>query len=337
MPLKRVQLGSFLALLAVVSIMVFFIFKPFFALLSFAAILTIIFWPLRTFFFHWTDSKDKAAWLTFGCVLLFLLIALALLSTLIVKELADIITGLSNTHFQIPPWVVTLLPESLQAQLSGLLSEFGQILVRSASTAFGFINGLLSNVASFVISLILLLFALFYFLRDGDRIIVLITEISPITRGQEERLFNKITAAVNGVVKGTFMVGLVQGLIALVGFLIFGMPQPLLLAMLTIIASFIPTFGTSLIMIPSILYLLFTGDVTRGIGLGIWALVAVGLIDNFLGPKLISSKTNIHPLLVFFGVLGGLKVFGMLGVLLGPIVVAIFLALIDIYRTDIAE
>jgi predicted PurR-regulated permease PerM len=136
------------------------------------------------------------------------------------------------------------------------------------------------------------------------------------------------------VVKGSFLTALVQGVIATIGFFIFGVPVPLLWGLFTVLAALVPTIGTALSLVPAVIYLLVTGETGNAIGLAIWGAVAVGLVDNFVGPKIVGSRTQLHPVLVLLSVLGGIQVFGLLGFLIGPIVMAIFVALIDMYRTD---
>ncbi len=128
------------------------------------------------------------------------------------------------------------------------------------------------------------------------------------------------------------MTAVSQGVVATVGFLIFGVPEPLIWGLFTVIAALVPTVGTSLSIIPAVIVLALTGHVPQAIGMAIWGVLAVGLIDNFLGPKLVSSTTKLHPLLVLLSVLGGLSLFGFLGFLIGPIIMAIMIELIDICR-----
>ncbi len=162
-------------------------------------------------------------------------------------------------------------------------------------------------------------------------------DISPISSDHEDKLIDRIVAAVNGVVKGSFLVALAQGAIATIGFLIFGVPEPFLWGLFTVVAALVPTVGTALSLVPAIIYLLITGNTPQAIGLIIWGAAAVGLVDNFLGPKLIGTSTKLHPVLVLLSIIGGLQFFGILGFLIGPILLAIFVALTDMYRKDFKE
>jgi predicted PurR-regulated permease PerM len=196
---------------------------------------------------------------------------------------------------------------------------------------------MLSNLAAFFMSLFLLIFMVFFMLRDSEKIKAALMDLSPLSKDYEHILLAKIESAIAGVVTGSFLIALIQGLVATVGFTIFGVPNPILWGALTVIAALVPTVGTSLSMIPAVLYLLITGHIGAGIGLLIWGALAVGLIDNVVSPKLVGSKLKMHPLLVLLSIIGGLQAFGFLGFLFGPILMAVFLTLLDIYRTQLKK
>ena len=178
-------------------------------------------------------------------------------------------------------------------------------------------------------------FSTFFLLRDGGKIKDVLKDILPLSAANENILFNKLTLAVNGVVKGQFLVVLAISTVSFIGFTIFGLPNALLWSCAMFVAAFVPTFGTSLIWAPAVIFLYASGHVGAAVGLAIWAAASVALIDNVLAAKLISSRVRLHPLLTIFAILGGIVSFGFFGVLLGPILMAIFVALVEIYRTDI--
>jgi predicted PurR-regulated permease PerM len=138
-------------------------------------------------------------------------------------------------------------------------------------------------------------------------------------------------------VKGSFLVALSQGIVASIGFYIFGVPEPLLWGAFTVIVALVPTVGTSLSIVPAVIYLAVTGHSGAAIGMGVWGALAVGLIDNFLGPKLVGRSTKLHPVLVLIAIVGGIQLFGILGFLIGPIIMAIFIAMLDMYRSDFRD
>jgi predicted PurR-regulated permease PerM len=144
----------------------------------------------------------------------------------------------------------------------------------------------------------------------------------------------KVVVAVNGVVKGSFLTALTHGVSATIAFFIFGIPAPVIWGVFTVVAALVPVVGIWVSLGSAIIYLLVTGNTGSAIGLAIWAMVSVTLIDNLVGPRIVGGRAKLHPLLVLLSVLGGIKMFGPLGFLIGPITMAIFVTLVEIYRED---
>jgi predicted PurR-regulated permease PerM len=144
-------------------------------------------------------------------------------------------------------------------------------------------------------------------------------------------------ATVRGVVFGSLIIAMIQGVVAAVGLTLFGVPGALIWAGLVVIAAQVPMLGTSVIMLPAVGYLFLTGNTTQGIGLLVWSLVAVGLVDNILQPFIVGGRTRMHALLILLSMLGGLNVFGPIGFIFGPTILAAFLVMIELYRSGILE
>jgi predicted PurR-regulated permease PerM len=193
--------------------------------------------------------------------------------------------------------------------------------------------GIISNIASFLLSFFLLFFIIFFLLKDHLKLMKFVNELFPLPRKKVDILIQKLESSINGVIRGDFLIALLQGVVAAVGFIVTGVPQPILWTIATIISSFVPTIGTSLVIIPAIFYLLFFKSLTAAIILAVWYLIAHLSVDNIIAPKIIGQQTQMHPLLVLLSILGGLEVFGVMGFLFGPIIMAIFIAILDAYRT----
>jgi predicted PurR-regulated permease PerM len=219
--------------------------------------------------------------------------------------------------------------------VENFFNNAGQKLSDIAGNAFAGLTGVISNIAGFVVSLILVIFTLYYFLKDGHKFREFVEKIFPLQRSHETLLMQKLESAVKGVVQGSFTVAMLQGTASTVGFFIFGVPQPLLWGVFTVLAALVPTVGTLLSLVPAIAYLFLSGHTGSGIGMTIWAVISIQAIDNFVSPRLIGHKTNLHPLVTLLSILGGLGLFGYMGFLLGPIIMAVFISLLEIYRTDL--
>jgi predicted PurR-regulated permease PerM len=335
---KRTQTISFLVVLLAVFILVLMIFKPFVNILALALILAILFRPLYRYLLPRVKHPSIASGLTVLAILLIIFIPIWFFGQVIFNEVISLYERYHNGGFVIDKGqIISSLPAQLQDVVQNVSTNINAFIGRLSSQAFASFSSVISNVTSFIVSFFMLFFVVYYLLKDGDKIKATLMDISPMSAHHEDKLFDKIVAAVNGVVKGSFLVALTQGVIATIGFFIFGVPEPFLWGMFTVLAALVPTVGTSLSIIPAVIYLAVTGHSAQAIGLIIWGAAAVGLVDNFVGPKFVGNAVKLHPVLVLLAVIGGLQFFGILGFLIGPILLAIFVALVDMYRSDFKE
>ncbi len=335
---KRLQMFSFLAILLGAFLVALLIFRPFFNVIAFGAIIAILFAPLYSRFEKKLKSSNKAAALTVLLIILIILIPLSLFGQLIFTEISSLYNHIRDGSLVIDRGqIMASLPDQVQSIIENFTRDLNNTLTRFTNNAFEAFSSLISNVANFFLSLFLFFFTVYYLLKDGKKFKDVLVDISPLNERQENELVTKVGDAVNGVVKGSFLIALTQGLVATIGFLIFGVPQPLLWGMFTVIVALVPTVGTAISLVPAILFLLITDHVGAAIGLAIWGALAVGMIDNVISPMLIGSKTKLHPLLVLFSVLGGIQIFGFLGFLLGPIFMAVFVTLVDMFRHEFKD
>jgi predicted PurR-regulated permease PerM len=330
------QLIGFFLLLGITSIVVLMMLFPLWQILALAGIFAVIFHPLYERIERGMASPNMASVLTILIIILVAILPLWFIGQLLFNEIVDVYNKFrfGELVFNQADFIARL-PQQVQNILQSLNNDINAIVSRFTGSAFNLVSGLLSNLASFFLSLFLLIFILFFFLRDGIKIKGLVKELSPLSEAYDSVLMNKLETAVGGVLKGSFLIALIQGTVASVGFVIFGVPQPVLWGAFTVLTALVPTVGTSISLIPAILYLFFTGHTGAGIGMAIWGAVAVGTIDNIVGPRLVGEKINLHPLLVLLSVLGGIQLFGFLGFLFGPILMSVFVALLDIYRKNL--
>jgi predicted PurR-regulated permease PerM len=199
--------------------------------------------------------------------------------------------------------------------------------------SFANLDTIFSSLTVFALEIFVMLFALFYLLRDGGKFKQDVIMLSPLADNYDDRIFSKLKQAIQSVVMGSLVVGLIQGVLTGLGFFLFGVPNPALWGSFAIVAALIPGIGTSLVLVPGILYLFFIGTTPHAIGLLVWGIVAVGVIDNLLGPLLVNRGVHVHPFLILLSVMGGLAFFGPIGFIAGPLIVALLFALLEIYKT----
>ena len=324
----------FLVLLLGTAGLAIFMALPFLKTIILAAILAFLFSGVFNRFVLIFRNRSLAALLTTIVVLVTILVPLSFAGYRVATEAAGLYSYLqdqaTNRNFI---QVVTRVQERLQtvfptANIDPQVAS--ERLQQLLSWIIGHLGPLFSGLTRLVLNFLLLLLFFYYLVRDGSLLQEKIMQISPLSESREREISATIGRAVTSTVRGQIVLSILQGLVAGVGFVIFGVPNAALLGSLVILASFVPTVGTSLVQVPVIIYLFATNQ-GHPIGLAIWALTAVGLLDNVLGPKLIGHGMRIHPLVMLVAVLGGISFFGPIGVLLGPIIISFLYALIEIY------
>jgi predicted PurR-regulated permease PerM len=176
---------------------------------------------------------------------------------------------------------------------------------------------------------------LFFLLRDGSRFRAELRRISPLSETQEDQAIAHLTRTVKGVLQAMVLVPLAQGVLGTLGFWLFGVPSPVLWGVGVVLAAMVPILGSPLAWVPACVYLFVTGERGAALGMFVYGMAIISAIDNFVKPLLLREAAQIHPLLGFLAMLGGLLAFGPLGFLVGPVILSLVLSAIRIYRADI--
>ncbi len=217
-------------------------------------------------------------------------------------------------------------PQKIAEKIGQLATSFGSNLVAISAKILG-------DATSFLASFLLMLFVLFFLLRDHDKIIKALRHILPLSRSQEDRLLNEIEQVSKSAVLGSFLTAVAQGIAGGIGMWVVGFPG-LFWGTMFGFASFIPIVGTALIWIPATAYLFIIGDTNWAIFLAIWSMAVVGSIDNILRPLLMQGSGGMNTLMIFFSLLGGIQLFGLIGLIYGPLIFAIAIVLFNIYEEE---
>ncbi len=219
--------------------------------------------------------------------------------------------------------------ESIVRQLTELAAGFGKELLNLSTKVVGDITGL-------VFSFILMLFILFFLLRDHDKVVNTLHWVLPLSRSQEEALLDEAKTVARSAVMGSFLTAIAQGIAGGIAMAIVGLPG-LFWGSMMAFASFIPLVGTALIWLPASLYLLLSGDWPWALFLALWGAIVVGSIDNFLRPLLMQGSSGMSTLLIFLSLIGGIQLFGLIGVIYGPIIFALTLVLLKLYTIEFKD
>jgi predicted PurR-regulated permease PerM len=235
--------------------------------------------------------------------------------------------GLSFANSHLP--FDDLTPATIGQKVTELISQFGSKVVGGSAK-------LLGNATGFLLNFFLMLFVLFFLLRDYDKIIYSLRHILPLSRSQEDRLLCEIENVSKSAVMGSFLTAIAQGFAGGIGMWIAGFPG-LFWGTMMGFASFIPVVGTALIWLPASIYLFATGDTGWAIFLASWSVIVVGSIDNILRPLLMQGSSGMNTLMIFFSLLGGINYYGLMGIIYGPLVFAIALVLFNIYEEEFKD
>lgn len=329
-----------IALIAISSAVAFFIFRPFLIVLILAVVFAVVLQPLyRRMLNHMSGSPGLAAGATILISVVCILVPLAFITVQIASEAENLYTSLSdgsgeaylNATFKRANDVMTQYIPSLAMSGADLSTSLDQYIRAGLEWIIQNLGGAFGGIARVFLGFFIFLIALYYFLRDGANLKKTIIALSPIKDTDDSIVLARLELAVHSVIRGSLMIALIQGTLTGIGFAFFGIPNSVLWGMIAAFSALIPGIGTSLVLIPGTIYLFITGATTPAIGLLIWSVVAVGLIDNFLGPKLVGRGMRLHPLIVLLSVFGGLAFFGPVGVFLGPLCTSLLFALLSIY------
>jgi predicted PurR-regulated permease PerM len=187
-------------------------------------------------------------------------------------------------------------------------------------------------VVGVIVEIFFVIFTMYYLFRDGHKIVNALPDVLPLERAQSEKILARTREVISASLYGVLVIAFIQGALGGLMFWILGLPSPLVWAVVMMLLSMIPMAGAFVVWVPAAIFLAVSGFWVKAIILTAWGALVIGTVDNFLRPKLVGEKTKLHELFIFFSVLGGLKVFGILGIVLGPVVLAITLALLDVFR-----
>jgi predicted PurR-regulated permease PerM len=338
MDTKKLQLNFFIGLLIAVLILTLYLFKPFIAPIALAFMAAIVVRPVdKKLLGLFGGRRTLSAVATTVFVMIVILVPLAALVQQVTVESFNFYTEIRDEGLGSFDRIAQSVVEPIQGifpgfspDIRGSVTSLADGLVSNASQIF-------SSTASLALGLFIAVVALFYMLRDGYKFRRALIELSPLADAYDRDIIEKIERAVNSVVRGSLFTSLIKGVLAALGFLIFGVPHAMLWGALTAVVSLLPGIGAGLTIIPAILYLIIQDSIGMSIGLAVWGFVAVGLVDNIIMPVVVGKGFTVHPLLVLLSVLGGLAFFGPIGLFLGPLVIALLSALVEIYKLIILD
>lgn len=329
------QRGFLVLFIAAIGALAGLMLKPFLPYVMGAAILGFILRPLHKKMRPWIGEVASAASLVF--LTLFLAILPMFLGVTVVLDDAQ---DLSSRIGELETIDLSRIDQRLQ-EITGedlnIEENIRQAIKGFASITFGSISQVFNLVVNLAIGLSLMLFLIYYFIKDGRRLVDWMKGIVPLPERIQERLIRRTNITTWAVIKGHVLVAIAQGLVSGIGLYIAGVPNPYFWTFVMTILAFLPIVGSFIIWGSAAVYLIAIDQVVAGIFLLVYGAIVVGLTDNFLRPLVVDKSAEIHPAVIIIGVLGGVYLFGAPGLFIGPVIFGILRAALVVFQNNYAE
>lgn len=318
-------------LLVLLIVLSFLVMRPILISIIVAFILAFIFAPVYDWINKYIKVKTISVLLIIAFIIIIILLPLWFLTPILIKQAFTIFQGTQNIDFVAP--LKSIFPDlfasqQFSAEIGAILSSFTSKMTTSLVNS---LSNIILNFPALLLQFTVVLFTFFFVLRDKEKFLDYMKSLLPFSKDVEEKLLKYTSGITASLVYGQIIIGIIQGIILGIGLFIFGIPNALFLTFIAILAGILPIVGTGIVYVPLAIYLFLSGSTVSA-----WGVVAFGIvsstIDNFLRPMIVSKKTKINSAILLISMIGGLFFFGILGLLLGPLIISYLLILLEIYR-----
>ena len=326
---KKILFGILIATLFLAGIL---IIRPILVSILWGLILAYIFHPLYNFVLNKVKEKNISTLIVLLLIIFLLFVPIWFLLPTISKQIFDVYSSfqaldISELFQEILPGLAA--SPAFQTEVISLISSFVSKIISSLSTSF---SGILLDLPLIALQIVVILFTFFFALRDGNKLKEYMKDISPFSKSFEKDLLKEFKNITNAVIFGQIVTGVVQGLLTGIGLFVAGVPHSLLLTAIAILAAIIPVVGAWLIWVPASIYLLMSGNAAAGIGLLLYGALLISWVDNILRIWIVSRKSSLSSVIVLIWMIGGLIVFGIIGLIIGPLVLSYLIILLNQYK-----
>jgi predicted PurR-regulated permease PerM len=345
-PLRALEDKTFLLLIIAVSLAFAWILWPFYGAILWGTVVAILFAPLywRLSTLMW-QRRTLAAIATVLIVLVMVILPLTLIVAALLQEVSSVYQWIQSgelnfdRYFQqvfdaLPAWAANLLDRFELTNLAAVREGLSSGLMRGSQFLAAQAINIGQNTFNFIVSLFVMLYLLFFLLRDGEALSRRMREAIPLHAEQKRALFNKFIVVVRATIKGNIIVAILQGTLGGLIFWFLDIRGALLWAVLMAFLSLLPAIGSAIVWLPVAIYFLVTGAVWQGVVLITYGVLVIGLVDNFLRPILVGKEAKMPDYVVLISTLGGLSLFGVNGFVIGPMIAAMFMAAWDIFSAS---
>lgn len=341
MPTSRFYTYMLVVFSLVLGYLAFQVMLPFLSPITWAAVLSILFYPLYEFIRRSIKWKSVASVFTLVVILLTIFGPFSYVSFLLTRELTDVVGYIESGELEdltvileYPgvSWVVERAREMFGLEEADVGDLLLKNLTNMGREMVGRITAGVRNLVGVTLNFIFMSLTIFFLLRDGTGFLTRLRDYLPFPPEQRARLEAQVKGMVVSTMYGGVVVALVQGILGGTAFFLLGVPSPAIWGTAIAIMSFVPMLGTFSIWGPIVVYLFLEGAVAKGFILLIIGAFGISLVDNILKPIIIGGRTKMHTLVIFFSVIGGIKLFGLIGLIMGPMSIALFISVFEIFR-----
>jgi len=348
---EAVNKWSLVFVVLLISLLFLAMIRQFIMPIILAGIFSALSYPIYSKFVKWFRGRSGPASAVTVIIILFVIIVpLSGLLAIVAAQAVKIGTAakpwieqqisepgaVSRLMEQYMPFFESVMKPFVQYQ-DLIISKAGELMGSMSSFIIDNFKAATIGTANMVISVFIMLYCMFFFLIQGDKLLNKILYYLPLEDHDERRLLNKFTSITRATLKGTLVIGILQGGLAGIAFALLGIHSAVFWGTLMAVLSVIPSVGSAIIWFPTVIYLLVTGHIAKGVFLFVFCALVVGSLDNLLRPKLVGKDTEMHELMILFGTLGGIIMFGIVGMIIGPVIAGLFVTVWEIYGIEFKE
>ena len=344
--MRRIEHQGFLLLLVAVTLAFAWVLQPFYGAVLWAVVVAVIFTPVyRRLLASMNGRQSLAAAVTVLIIIAIVILPLAMVATSLAQEATGLVAKIQSGEYNfgsylqrildaLPAWATGLIERFNLKDFSGARDQLKDGLMKGGQVLAPQALSIGMNTFDFVIRFGIMLYLLFFLLRDGRALAERIREAIPLQGEQKAALFTRFADVLRATVKGGILVAMAQGALGGIAFWFLGIHAALLWAVLMAFLSLIPAIGATLVWLPVAIYFLATGAIWQGIGLILYGVLVIGLVDNVLRPFLVGKDTKLPDYVVLISTLGGIEVFGLNGFVIGPLIAAMFMVSWEIFSAS---
>lgn len=327
---KLIKEISAIAIIILFGVLIFFAIKPILFAIIWGMILAYVFMPAYNRVLSRVKNEYLAATITLIIAILLILIPLWFIIPIAVQQIFEVYKF--SQGLNLDGFIGSIFPAASSAFVVQAGATLNLIIGKITSAAINSLIEITLNIPLLLVDLIIIAFVFFFTLKDSDKLKIFARSISPLSHANEDMVAKQFKDITYSTIYGRFVVGVAQGLLSGLGFLMFGVKNALLLTMLSMFLAVLPTLGVFFVWIPVAIYMFASGNIAVAIAFVLYNLIIVSNIDNVLLVYIMSKRTTLSPLFALISSIGGLFLFGLIGIVIGPLIFAYFIILVDLYR-----